>query len=434
MPLTVLALRTCWFRMSPARQRVRLLTLSFLAGWLTASAFGAASAERAPALRVEPAEVVLAHADQTAQILVTWSRADGSLEDVTGSATYSIGAAGDAPAALVVEVKRGKLFARGNGAAVVTISAPDSTGGGTLSTSAKVSVRGFGVDRKINFANEVLPILTKAGCNAGGCHGKASGQNGFRLSLLGFDPDFDYDALVKQGRGRRVFPAAPDHSLLLQKASGQTTHGGGQRLEAGSEAYRLIRRWIVQGMPRGTTNDPRVVSVEVFPRERLLALRARQQLRVVASYSDGSSQDVTGQAEYKSQQPDLLQVDPLGVASTMDRTGEGAVMVRYMGQVDVARVTVPLQRSAPPEAFAHFQPRNFIDQLVLEKWHRLGIAPSPVASDSEFIRRAFLDALGTLPTPEEVQQFLSDPSPDKRAQWIGGMLDRTEYADFWANL
>ena len=405
-----------------------------LAGLLSSTVLRAEPAGAVARLAIEPSEIVLAHADQTAQVLVTWEKADGTIEDVTSTASYALGVAGDGGAEKVLEIRQGKVIPRGNGTAWLAAAVQDPVSHRTLAASAKVSVRGFGTDRRINFANDVIPILTKAGCNAGGCHGKASGQNGFRLSLLGFDPEFDFDALVKQGRGRRVFPGAPDRSLLLQKATGQVIHGGGQRLDPSSDAYRLIRRWIVQGMPRGTTNDPRVVQVEVFPRERLLASQARQQLRVVAHYSDQTTQDVTSQAEYKSQQPDILQVDALGAVATLGRTGEGAVMVRYLGQVDVARVTVPFQRSVPPEAFAHFQPRNFIDQLVLEKWNRLGIAPSPVCSDTEFLRRAFLDAIGALPTSEEVQHFLSDPSPDKRSQWIGRILERNEYADYWANL
>ncbi len=305
--------------------------------------------------------------------------------------------------------------------------------GGEFRASATVEVRSLEVDRRLNFTNDVIPVLTKFGCNAGGCHGKATGQNGFKLSLLGFDPTADYDALVKEGRGRRIFPAAAARSLLLTKPTGQSPHGGGRKFDDQSPAYSLLLRWLNQGAPFGKSDDPTVARIEVAPPAPTMERGARQQVRVVAHFSDGTTKDVTREAEYKSQQPDILTVDASGLVATLDATGEGTVMVRYMGQVDVARVSVPFGKTLPDSAYAHFRPTGFVDELVLQKWRKLGLAPSPLCTDEEFIRRASIDAIGTLPTPEEVSKFLAETSPDKRAQLVDRLLERNEYASYWAN-
>ncbi len=390
---------------------------------------GVASAEepRVTQLLLEPAETVLTDADQSVQFIVTLKMSDGTLRDGTRQAKFSPSA--DALAA----IERGRLTPKADGAVTVSASIEDPVSKKPVSATAKVEIKGFAVERELHFVNDIEPVLTKTGCNAGGCHGKASGQNGFRLSLFGFEPKFDYDALVNESRGRRVFPASPEESLLLKKATGAVVHGGGSRFDEKSEAYKLLLRWIAQGVPYGDENAPKVERIEVLPRERLLAGVSEQQLRVVAHFTDGRSQDVTRQAEYKAQQPDIIKVEPSGLVSTLGHTGEGAVMVRYMGEVDVARVGVPYSRGLPASAYAHFQPKNFVDELVTAKWKKLGIAPSALCPDEEFLRRASLDAIGTLPTPEEVLAFLADKSPDKRDRLIDRLLERGEYASYWAN-
>lgn len=287
-------------------------------------------------------------------------------------------------------------------------------------------------ERPLNFVNDVLPILTKYGCNSGGCHGRGTGQNGFKLSLFGFDPEADFAALVDEGLGRRISWTAPDESLLLEKPGGQSPHGGGVRFAADSRAYQLLRRWIAEGTPWGDEHDPTLVAIEVQPAERLLDAGETQQLRVVASYSDGAVRDVTETAEYFSTQPAHLEVDAKGLVHALGQKGDAAVTVRYSGVVAVGRFAVPYARHLPPEAYAVFEPRNFVDQLVLENWRKLGLAPSPLSSDSEFVRRAYLDAIGTLPMPQEVRDFLADTSADKRDRLVDRLLEREEYAMFWA--
>ena len=377
-------------------------------------------------LLIEPAEVTLTSADQSVQFLVTAKMSDGTLRDATRQAEYA------ASGTSLANIERGRLTPKGDGTVTVSASVLDPVSHKKISATAKTTIKGFAVERELHFVNDIEPILTKTGCNTGGCHGKASGQNGFKLSLFAFEPKFDYDALVNEAHGRRVFPAAPEESLLLKKATAQTVHGGGSRFDEHSEAYRILLRWVAQGLPYGDENAPKVERIEVQPRERLLAGVGEQQLRVVAYSTDGSFRDVTRHAEYKAQQPDIIKVEPNGLVTTLGHTGEGAVMVRYMGVVDVARIAVPFSRGLPDEAYAQFKPKSFVDELVAAKWHKLGIAPSAVCSDEEYLRRASLDAIGTLPTAAEVQKFLDDKSPSKRDKLVDSLLERSEYGSYWA--
>ncbi|HJT79449.1 MAG TPA: DUF1549 and DUF1553 domain-containing protein, partial [Gemmataceae bacterium] len=284
--------------------------------------------------------------------------------------------------------------------------------------------------RPINFTNQVVPVFSKLGCNGGGCHGKASGQNGFKLSLLGSEPDFDYNALVKEARGRRVFPADPDASLLLAKPTGRLPHGGGRRLDPDGEDYATLRRWIAQGTPVGDAHAPTLARLEVVPAQRVLGRHAEQQVAVLAHYSDGWVRDVTRQAQYQSNDIAVAAIDDDGRVRTFDLAGEAALMARYMGQVAVCRATVPLGR--PIARYPDFPCANFVDELALAKWKQLGLLPSGLCTDSDFIRRATLDLCGRLPRPDEVRAFLADARPDKRSKLVDRLLDSPDYAAFFA--
>lgn len=381
-------------------------------------------------VQVEPSEVTLLNADQAIQLLVTLKMSDGTQRDATDTAQYKSDDAGSK----IATVEQGRVQPKADGSATFTVVVDDKVQNKPVVGSVKITVKNFSVVRQIHFINEIEPILTKAGCNSGGCHGKSGGQNGFALSLLGFDTNKDYDAIVREGRGRRVFPAAPAQSLLLTKSVGAVAHGGGHRFDTESRKYQLLLRWIEQGMPKGKDDDPRVDGIEIFPKERLLIGSKTQQLRVVAHYTDNTTEDITRRAEYKSQQPDILSVDQEGNVNSLGTTGEGAIMVRYMGYVDVARLCIPYSRGLPESEYAGFKPKNFIDNLVLAKWKKLGIAPSPTCTDEEFIRRASLDAIGTLPTPDEVRAFLADSAPQKREYLIDRIFERDEYAAYWSNI
>ncbi len=318
-------------------------------------------------------------------------------------------------------------FASARASAPQERSATDSQAGASARSDESA------VPAAISFELDVMPILSARGCNTGPCHGKARGQNGFQLSLLGFDSDFDFAAITKEARGRRVFPAAPNKSLLLQKPAGELPHGGGKRLDTGGREYDVIRRWIELGMPRRVANEPALERVSVQPAERSMTNDATQPLAVAAHYSDGSTRDVTGLATYQSSESAIVAVDANGLIKTGALPGEAAIMARYMGKIAVSNVAIPLKGKVPAEFYAALPRFNFIDGLVWDKLERLGITPSEPAGNATFLRRAYLDVIGRLPTADEVREFLADPSGDKRARLLDRLLDRPEYADFWAN-
>jgi hypothetical protein len=361
----------------------------------------------------------LSGADARQQVLVTAKLEDGRSQDVTRTVAYEI-----RPSGIVKIDTNGFITPLGDGAAKITAKAA-----GGIAATLPVTVEKFRTPTPINFPDQIVPIFTKAGCNSGGCHGKSGGQNGFRLSLLGFEPTEDYEHLVKEARGRRLFPAAPDHSLLLMKGTATLPHGGGKRLDPKSDDYRLLARWITQGMPYGSTNDPVVDHIEVFPKERTMALGGEQQLVITAHYSDGHVEDVTRSALYEPNDKDMATTEEGGLVKLYQQPGDVAVMVRYQAKVGVFRATIPLGIAVTklPDA------KNFIDELVFKKLKTIGMPPSEVCDDSTFIRRVTLDITGRLPTTEETKQFVADTRADKRERWIDRLLETPEYADHFAN-
>lgn len=282
----------------------------------------------------------------------------------------------------------------------------------------------------INFVNDVVPVLTKAGCNSGECHAKAGmGQNGFELSLLGFEPEEDYEHLVKEARSRRITPAAPDQSLFLLKASGTWPHGGGGRLPRDSDGYRVLREWISQGLPKGDKNAPAIAAIEVTPVSETLAKGASRQLKVVARYSDKSVRDVTRLALFEANDRAMASVDDAGKVTVSNLPGKVAIMIRYSGQATVFNISIPLGAPVPKLP----SPRNFVDELVFKNLELLGIPPSPVVDDATFLRRATLDIAGRMPTAEEASGFLADTNAAKRDAIIDTLLKGPDYADYFAN-
>ncbi len=281
----------------------------------------------------------------------------------------------------------------------------------------------------VSFVNDVTPILTKAGCNGGACHAKAGGRNGFQLSILGFETVEDYENIVLEDRGRRVFQAAPDESLLLTKASGKVPHAGGVRLPADSEEYAVVRRWIEQGMPLHLEGERQFVSLEVKPASGVIQRNGEQQLRAFAKYSDGTVRDVTSLALYESNAEAMAEVNEDGLVTVSDIPGKAAVMVRYQGKVAVFTASIPL--GVPVKSLP--KNRNFVDEQVFANLKELGIPPSPVCDDATFLRRVTLDIAGRLPTIEETKSFLADTAEDKRDQKIDALLRSPQYADYFAN-
>jgi hypothetical protein len=283
--------------------------------------------------------------------------------------------------------------------------------------------------RPLNFANDIVPILTKGGCNSGGCHGKAGGQNGFKLSLLGFEPQEDYEHIVKEARGRRVFPGSPQQSLLLTKGTAQLPHGGGKKLDPNSEDYADLVRWIREGMPYGKDTDPKMARISVEPAKLTMPLKGEQQLKVTAHYTDGSTRDVTKRALYEANEKAMAETNETGLVKLFDLPGDVAVMVRYQGKVSTFRATVPL--GAPVAALPPVS--NFVDHLVFAKLKTIGIPPSEIADDGTFIRRVTLDIAGRLPTASEMKDFMASKDANKRTALVDRLLESPDYAEFFAN-
>jgi hypothetical protein len=297
---------------------------------------------------------------------------------------------------------------------------------------AMLAGTGFAVEssRPLSFTHDIQPILTKAGCNAGVCHAKAiTGQRGFRLSVLGFEPEEDYEAIVKQGKGRRVFPPAPEESLLITKGAAIVPHTGGKKLEPGSEDYKTLVRWIAEGMPYAQKNEPKLNDIVVEPARATLQVKTTQQLKVTARYSDGSSRDVTKLSLFEANDRAMAEASEQGLVKTLDIPGNVAVMVRFGGKVSVCSVSVPL--GAPVDSLPPV--KNFIDQHVFANLKQIGVPPSPICDDSSFLRRISLDIGGRLPTDAETKAFLASKEPDKRDRAIEALLNSPDYADYFAN-
>ena len=285
----------------------------------------------------------------------------------------------------------------------------------------------------VDFQNDLQPIFTRLGCNSGPCHGKARGQGGFQLSLLGFDPQLDYDAITKEGRGRRIFPGAPEHSLLLAKPTGKVPHGGGRRLEPGGPEYQTMLNWVRQGMPRKAPDAPTLKSISVSPSSIVSAPDQTQSLVVTAKFSDGTERDVTRLTAFQSNEAPIAAVDETGRVTAGKITGVAAIMARFMGQIAVCDVLIPRTETIAGEIYDQLPRNNFIDELVWRNLQRLNITPSPVCDDHTFLRRATTDICGRIPTPDELTAFLADGASDKRARLVDRLLLEPDFADHWAN-
>ncbi len=287
----------------------------------------------------------------------------------------------------------------------------------------------------VSFRNDVLPVLSRHGCASGACHAKAGGQNGFQLTVFAYDPAADYREIVHNARGRRVFPAAPEQSLLILKATNRIDHEGGQAIEEGSVAEQTLLNWIRQGMPWEIPNEPELSRIAVTPSEDRYAKGETRPLSVTAHYSDGSTREVTQLCEFTSPDTAFATVDEEGRITVGQTPGDGVIVVRYLDQVDIARITLPPDRLQPDSAYAALPVSSEIDRYAWERHKTLGILPSPPCGDAEFIRRVTLDVIGRLPDPDQVTAFLADEAPDKRARLVDELLSESNaaaYADFWA--
>ncbi len=371
------------------------------------------------ALSVYPTSLRLKGSDSSQQLIISASLKAGRKQDLTEDVKYTV-----ADTKVVRVTSTGRVLPVSNGSTKITAVYGDRR------VEINVTAESCDVDLPINFANQIVPIFTKQGCNTGGCHGKISGQNGFRLSLLGFEPELDYATLVKENRGRRVSPSAPERSLLLLKASGSVPHGGGKRFDLASDEYKIIRRWIASGTPLGSESDPYVTRISVYPEHQVTTRQNKAQFAIQAHYSDGSVEDVTNRAQFNSNDQEIAVVEPTGLVRTLALSGEAAIMARYQGKVTVFRVTVPLNVAIPEWKF---ESKTVVDNQAVAKWKELGIVPSELCTDEQFVRRVYLDITGTMPTPAQVKEFIESKDAAKRDQLIDKLVDTTEYGYYFAN-
>ena len=302
----------------------------------------------------------------------------------------------------------------------------------TLGTAyAAVIVSGMDATPAWSFRHHVLPVLAKAGCNSGACHGALAGKGGFRLSLRGYDPKTDHYNITRQDRGRRIELEDPGRSLVVAKPSGGLPHKGGLRFDVESRPYQILSEWIAAGASQPADDDPKLSKLEVVPHRVSLKPGLQQSVLVIAHYSDGRREDVTEWAKYNSTNEAVSSINSDGNVSVVG-FGEGAITAWYSSQIVIARVTVPYNHSIPEAVYAKADQRNFIDKLVLKQLKRLNLRPSGRSTDTEFVRRVYIDTIGTLPTAAEVQEFLADKSEDKRDRLIESLLERPEFVDYWS--
>ncbi|HEX4322156.1 MAG TPA: DUF1549 domain-containing protein [Acidobacteriaceae bacterium] len=371
-------------------------------------------------IEILPGAITITGPHNGQRLLVEGTFADGHQEDLNSRATIAISDA------KVARVDQGDaIFPLGDGQATIIATVQGHR------ASAPLTVKGYWTASAWSFRNDVLPVMTKVGCNSGPCHGAAAGKNGFKLSLRGYDPVADYYALTHQADARRTNRMEPGKSLILLKPTLAIAHGGGRRFDVGSPEYKVMAGWLAQGMTAPRETDATVTEIQVFPHEASLRQGAEQQLIVTAVYSDGHTADVTRWAKFDSGDEGVAGVDNNGYV-TMRGYGEAPVTVWYQSHVTFSRLRIPFPKRLEETVFTRAARHNSIDDLILKHLAALHIPPSPQASDDEFMRRAYLDAAGILPRAAEVEAFLKDTSPDKRNQLIDALMKRPEFIDYWA--
>ncbi len=369
-------------------------------------------------LTITPAVASLSGTEAAQHLLVTATFRDGATRDVTDEAVFAT----STPKLLTVS-KFGEVSGMGDGQGAVAAK----WGGKTA--VAKIVTSGMKTPVTVSFVNDVVPVLSRLGCSSGACHGAAQGKGGFRLSLRGYAPEIDYVSITRQLGGRRISREAPEHSLFLRKPLAELPHRGGKRLDVDSREYRILLAWLKQGAAGATGKEAALAKLEILPGDRQLKPGEKQRLLVRATFADGRNEDVTGRALYNSNDVALATVTESGLAQ-MQRAGETAITAKYMDKLAVVRVISPFAQSVSEAAY---KPRNnFVDDLVNAKLKQLHIEPSALCTDQEFLRRAYIDAIGTLPTADEARAFLDDPSPNKRDKLVDALLQRPEYGMVWA--
>src|SRR5262245_23623229 len=405
-------------RLRPERRLSENLTMK-QAIWYTFATCLLAAAPVYAGLQALPADVTLNGPAAFQRLVVVVEDGGKVVGDATASAKFESAN----PTVARVDAD-GVIRTVGDGETVVT-----ALHDGRKAT-VKVKVAGAKQPPAWSFRNHVIPMMTKVGCNSGACHGALAGKGGLKLSLRGYDPAADHFVLTRQAQGRRIDLLDPTRSLMLLKPTRAVKHGGGKKLDVGSFDYNLLAEWIAAGAPPPRDDDARIQRLEVFPSAATLKPQDRLHVLVRAWYGDGQAEDVTSWARFASSEDLVANVGSEGLV-TVAGHGEAAVSVIFSNLVAACEIVSPLPNALDPKVISAAPRHNLVDDLVLKKLQELRIPPSPLCSDREFIRRAFLDAAGILPTPEELQKFVADKSPDKRAKLIESLLKRPEFIDYW---
>jgi hypothetical protein len=409
---------------------LRALSAALVASLLSPGTSDAEPPSAAREFRVRPQNVVLNGNLERAQLLVTGVDAAGGFSDRSPDLTHAVSFASSNPKVVAVHAT-GLLTAVGNGTATVMVRT------GMVSKNVAVKVEGVASTPRFGFGSHVMPILSKAGCNMGACHASQYGKGGFKLSVFAFQPRDDYAMIVRDQQQRRLNFVDPERSLLLRKPSMQVPHGGGKRLDQNSTDFRILAEWIRNGAPGPVPRTPKVTKLTVTPAQRVGETGLSQQLRVEAEYADGRKRDVTAWAKYDSMDEALLSVNDAGRVKAVGK-GQAPIMVRFEGQAQIATFVIPYANSVQ---LAGWKSNNFVDELAAKKFRELGIEPSPLCDDATFVRRAYFDAVGTLPVIAETKAFIASKDPKKREKLIDRLLGLTgdpkldvhndRYAAFW---
>ncbi|MDA1165800.1 MAG: DUF1549 and DUF1553 domain-containing protein, partial [Planctomycetota bacterium] len=368
----------------------------------------------AESFAVSPTEIKLGRNFERVQLVLTRLDTAGNVSDTSDDLTSEATFRTKEPSVATVN-DRGQLLAVANGNTVITIQIGDQT------VERSVVISGVEEQPTMEFVRDIAPLLSKAGCNMGACHATQHGQGGFKLSVFGFEPEADREAIIRDRHQRRANLVTPENSLFLLKPTMTVPHGGGKRLAPGSVEYQTLVAWLRNGGPTPIKEPASVTALSVFPAQRVGKKGLKQQLRVEATYADGSIRDVTALALFDSMDEAMLDVSDTGFVTTLGQ-GQAPIMVRFEGRAGISMFIVPYEDSVD---LADWQRNNFVDELAEKKFRELGIEPSPLCDDATFVRRAFLDATGTLPTINQTTAFTASTAPDKRERLIDELLGQT---------
>ena len=396
-------------------QKPQIFLVVAMVATLTSSFLHAA--DQPTGLSLAPGKFELRGSRAQQQLVISGTYTADDVRDLTTGVTLT----SSNPAVVKIEGTLAKPVADGTAQVTATI--------GGLTASAEVTVKEMAMPSPVSFKNEMLAALTKSSCNMGACHGSPSGKGGFRLSLRAFDPTIDTLTLRSEFMQRRINPVQPDESLLIKKPLMEVAHGGGRRIKKGDPVHRVFHGWIGEGLQLDAANVPELVKIEVFPSKRVFRpAGSQQQLIVTGTFSDGSMRDITPLTVFSSSNEQVASVNESGLVSKGGR-GETAVLARFLDKMATSQIT--FLEDVPGFAWNNPAEHNFVDNLVFEKLKQLQILPSDLCSDEEFLRRAYLDVTGRLPTIEETNAYLANSAPDKRNQLIDQLVESDDFADFW---